>query len=143
MVSTGLDNIKRLHRDNSTVGVGNKTSISKTIDTNRVDNTSCSSVGNLGSVDIRGISGDNSSVSMSYQTMGVSSSIWVVSIGENMSQLSKVSSTCSSNSGGVSGHNSSVGESHQSSVGDGHTGCKNLQFYQGLQTEFIIHDFLK
>merc|ERR1719397_1132149 len=114
VVSTSLDNINRLHRDNSTVGVGN---------------TSGSSVGNLGSVDIRGVSGDNSSVSMSYQTMGVSSSIRVVSIGENMSQLAKVCSTCSSNSGGVSGHNSSVGESHQSSVGDGHTGCKNQKLH--------------
>merc|ERR1719150_1237502 len=127
----GLDNISRLNRDNSTVGVGNKTSISKTIDSNRVDNTSSSSMGNLGSIDIRGVSGDNSSVSMGYKTMGVSSSIWVVSIAsrDDVSKLSKVSSTCSSNSGGVSGHNSSVGESHQSSVGDCHTGCKNQKLH--------------
>merc|ERR1719431_2225713 len=95
VVSAGLDNINRLYRDNSTVGVGNKTSISKTIDSNRVDNSSSSSVGNLGSVDIRGVPGENSSISMSYKTMGVSSSIWVVSIWEKMSKLSKVSSTCS------------------------------------------------
>merc|ERR1719320_1705305 len=111
MISAGLDNISRFQGDNSTVGVGNKTSIGKTVDSDRVDNTSSSSMGNLGS-------GDNSTVSMGYQAMWVSSSIGVVSIGENMAKLSKVSSTCSSNSRGVSRYHSSVGESHESSIGD-------------------------
>ena len=137
MISACLDNISRFQGDNSTVGVGNKTSIGKTVDSDRVDNTSSSSVGNLGSVDIRGVSGDNSTVSMGYQAMGVSSSIGVVSIGENMAKMSKVSSTCSSNSRGVSRYHSSVGESHESSIGDCHAGGKNLNIF----TVFIYFKF--
>ena len=128
MVSTGLDNISRLHWDNSTVGVGNKTSISKTIDSYRVDNSSSSSMGNLGSIDIRGVGRDNSSVSVGNKTMGVSNSIREsIAYRENMSKLAKMSSSGSSNSRSVSRDDSSVGESHQSSGGDGHTGSKNLK----------------
>merc|ERR1719317_1863287 len=73
--------------------------------------------------------GDNSTVGVGNQAMRVSSSIGVVSIGENMAKLSKVSSTCSSNSRGVSRYHSSVGESHESSVGDCHAGGKNQKLH--------------
>ena len=130
MVSTGLDNISRLQWDNSTVGVGNQTSISKTIDSYRVDNSSSSSMGNLGSIDIRGVSRDNSSVSVGNKTMGVSNSIGEsIAYRENMSKLAKMGSSGSSNSRSVSRDDSSVGESHQSSGGDGHTGSKNLKYW--------------
>ena len=129
MVSTGLDNISRLQWDNSTVGVGNQTSVSKTIDSYRVDNSSSSSMGNLGSIDIRGVGRDNSSVSVGNETMGVSNSIGEsIAYRENMSKMAKVSSSGSSNSRSVSRDDSSVGESHQSSGGDGHTGSKNLKY---------------
>merc|ERR1719315_71965 len=95
VLSTSSNNISRLDRDNSTIGVGNETSISKTVHSNRVDNSSSSSMGNLSSIDIGGVSGDNSSVSVGYQAVGKSnSSIWVISIAcrDDMSEVSEVSS---------------------------------------------------
>merc|ERR1719315_83257 len=118
VLSTSSNNISRLDRDNSTIGVGNETSISKTVHSNRVDNSSSSSMGNLSSVDIRGVSRDNSSVSVGYQAMGESnSSIWVISIACG-DELSEVSSLGKGNSGGVSGHHGAIGVGHQSSGGD-------------------------
>ena len=133
MSSTGSNNISGFNGDNSTVGVGNKSSISKTVNTNGVDDSTSSSVGNLGSIDSRLINRDNSSVSVGNKAMGVSSSIriwtiWISSIanGDDMSKLSKMSSSGKGNLGCVSGDNSSVGVGHQGSGGDSHAGSKNL-----------------
>ena len=75
VLSSSSNNISRLHGDNSTIGVSDEASVGETIHTNRVDSTSSSSVGNLGSVDIRSISRDHSTISMSHQTMWVAQSI--------------------------------------------------------------------
>ena len=81
------------------------------INSSGVDNSTSSSMGNLGSINSRGINRDNSSVSVGNKTMWVSS----IADRDDMSKVSKVSSSGSSNSGSVSGDNSSVGESNQSS----------------------------
>ena len=120
--STGSDNLSGLNWDNSTVGVGNKSSISKTVHSNRVDNSTSSSMGNLGSIDSGLINRDNGTVSVGNKTMGVSSSIRVGSIRissianrDHMSKLSKMNSSGKGNLVGVCGHNSSVRVSHQTS----------------------------
>merc|ERR1719350_1424094 len=113
-----------LQRDNSTVGVGNKSSISisGTVHSNRVDNSTSSGMGDLGSVDSGLISGNNGTVSVGNKTVGVSSSIRVGSIRissiayrDDMSKLSKMSSSGKGNLGCVCGHNSSVRVGHQTS----------------------------
>ena len=78
---------------------------------NGVDNSTSSGMGNLGSLNCRGINRDNSSVSVGNKT------VWVSSIADrdDMSKVSQVSSSGSSNSGSVGWDNSSVGESNQSS----------------------------
>ena len=133
MGSTGLHNLKRLNWDNSTIGVGNESSISKTVDTNGVDSSTSSSMGNLGSIDSGLINRDNSTVSVGNKSMGISSSIRIGSIGisgipsgDDVSKLSKMHSPSIGDLGCVSGDNSSVGVGHQSGGGDGHTGSKNL-----------------
>jgi hypothetical protein len=120
--STGGDNISGLKRDNSTVGVGNKSSISKTVDTNRVDSSTSSGMGNLGSIDSGLINGDNGTISVGNKSMRVSSSIWVGSIRissianrDHVSKLPKMNSSGKGNLGGVCGHNSSVRVGHQTS----------------------------
>ena len=117
MLGTGSSNSNWLNRDNSTIWVSNKSSISKTMDSNRVNNSTTCSMGNLGSMNSKRISRDNSTVSMSNKTMRVTSSIMMSSIDyrRDMSQVSEVSSSGSSNSRSVSGDNGSVGESNQGS----------------------------
>merc|ERR1719419_2092971 len=92
MLSTGGNNISGLNWDNSTVGVGNKTSISKTVDSNGVDNSSSGSMSNLGGIDSRLISRDNNSVGMGNKSVWVSNSIWVgissIADREDVSELS-------------------------------------------------------
>merc|ERR1719382_404363 len=117
VLGTGGNNISRLDRDNSAVGVGNETSIG---------------MGNLGSVDLSGVSGDNSAVSVGNQTVGESnSSVWVVSkaSGDDMSEVSEVSSLGEGNGGGVSGHHGAVGVGHQASGGDSNAGSKNQKLH--------------
>merc|ERR1719483_82184 len=98
----GSNNLIGLNWDNSSVSVGNKSSISVgiTMNSGRVDNSTGSSVSNLGSIDSWLINRDNSSVSVGNKTMWVSSGIRVGSIrissianGEDMSKLSKVNSS--------------------------------------------------
>merc|ERR1711892_1541152 len=59
MGSTCSNNLMGLNWDNSTVGVGNKSSIS--VNSDWVDDTTGSSVSNLGSIDSWLINRDNSS----------------------------------------------------------------------------------
>ena len=86
VVSTGSDNISRLNRDNSTVGVGNQTSIGQTgivqtsVDTS-IGVAMGSKVVSLGSNDSRLVSGDNGTVSVGNKGMGVSIGIGVSCIG--------------------------------------------------------------
>merc|ERR1712179_343639 len=87
---------------------------------------------NLGSVDLSGVSGDNSAVSVGYQAAGESnSSVWVVSIasGDGMSEVSEVSSLGKGNSGGASRHHGAVGVGHQTGGGDSHAGSKNQKLH--------------
>merc|ERR1712121_515097 len=137
VVSTGSDNISRLNRDNSTVGVGNQTSIGQTgIGQTSVDTSIGVAMGSkvvsLGSNDSRLVSGDNGTVSVGNKGMGVSIGIGESSIGIGMSISStegigvsstqgirigtkgkslgaEVSSTCKSNCRLVSRDNSTVG----------------------------------
>ena len=70
MSSAGGDNSSRLKRDNSTIGVGNKSSISKTVHSNRVDNSTSSGMGDLGSINSRLINRDNGTVSVGPRPWG-------------------------------------------------------------------------
>merc|ERR1711872_670975 len=90
MVSTGSDNISRLNRDNSTVGVGNQTSIGQT-----------------------GIGQSSIGIGMSISsTEGIGeSSTKGIRIGKSLS--AEVSSTCKSNCRLVSRDNSTIGVGHQ------------------------------
>merc|ERR1711915_670627 len=81
VVSTGSDNISRLNRDNSTVGVGNQTSIGQTSVDTSIGVAMGSKVVSLGSNDSRLVSGDNSTVSVGNKGMGVSIGIGVSCIG--------------------------------------------------------------
>ena len=136
MGSTGSNNLIGLNWDNSTIGVGNESSISVgiTVNSDGVDDTTGSSVSNLGSIDSWLINRDNSSVSVGNKTMWVSSGIRVGSIrissianGEDMSKLSKVNSSGKSNLGCLCWDHSTVGVSHQSGGRDSQTGRKNLK----------------
>merc|ERR1719232_2150240 len=69
VLGTGLDNISGLSRDNSTVGVGDESGV-KGIDTDRVDSTSGSGVGDLGGIDLGGVSGNDGAVVVGDQTVG-------------------------------------------------------------------------
>merc|ERR1711974_554558 len=99
--------------------MGNKSSITKTINTNRVDNTSSSSMSNLGSIHSRYINRDYSTISMGHQTMWVSSIVvWIpciVWVGSWEHCSSKMSSSGKGNFRSVSRHYSSIGVGHQSS----------------------------
>merc|ERR1719483_151954 len=152
MGSTGLHNLKRLNWDNSTIGVGNESSITKSINTNWVDSSASSSMGNLGSIDSWLINRDNSTISVGNKSMGISSSIRIGSIGissitNGQNVMSKMSSSGKSNSRCVSRDNSSVGVCHQLGGGDGHTGSKNQKlhveclgvFCARVQTKLRIH----
>ena len=152
VLGTGGNKVSGLSRDNSTVGVGNKSgirvaigitksgirmsiSISKSSDW--VDGTASSSVFSLGSKNSWLIYGDNSTVGMSHKTIRVSSismgiripsmSIRIPGIGKGQAMSSKVSSLGSSDFSSVSGDNSSVGVSHQLGGGDCYTSGKNLK----------------
>ena len=116
--------------------MGNESSISVgiTVNSDGVDDTTGSSVSNLGSIDSWLINRDNSSVSVGNKTMWVSSGIRVGSIrissianGEDMSKLSKVNSSGKSNLGCLCWDHSTVGVSHQSGGRDSQTGRKNLK----------------
>ena len=106
MCSTSSNNLSRFNRYNSSIGVGNKSSITKTINTNRVDNTTSSSMSNLGSIYSRCINRYYSTISMGHKTMWVSY-IGVSSIGDSR-------------------YYCTIGIGNQGSGGDSNTGSKNL-----------------
>merc|ERR1712123_522655 len=147
VLGTGGNKLSGLSRDNSTVGVGNKSgirvaigitktgirmsiSISKSSDW--VDGTASSSVFSLGSKNSWLIYGDNSTVGMTDKTIRVSSismGIRIPGIGKGQAMSSKVSSLGSSDFSSVSGDNSSVGVSHQLGGGDCYTSGKNQKLH--------------
>ena len=88
--------------------MSNKSSISKTMDYNRVNSSTRSSMGNLGSMNSKRISWDNSTV----ETMRVSSSVMMSSIDyrRDISQVSEVSSSGSSNRGVLAGTTAPLGQ---------------------------------
>merc|ERR1719187_1480654 len=97
MFSTGSKNISRFDRDNSTIRMGNKSSRK----TNRVDNSTSSSMGSLSSINLSCISRYHSTIRMVDQ-----------------SRVTKIRM-------GDSRDYSTISIGHQGSGGDSNTGSKN------------------
>merc|ERR1712227_767092 len=111
MLGTGVDNISGLQGDNSAIGVSHKSGGEDAIDTNRVDSTSSSSMGNLSSTDLGGVSGNNSAVVVSDQTVR---GIGGVGVGVDIvANKTKVGSTGGSDLKGVSGDHGAIGMGDQ------------------------------
>ena len=150
VLGTGSDKVSRLSRDNSTIGVSNKSSIrisigitkscmsiSITKSSNWVNGSTSSSMCSLGSKDSWLIYGDNSTIGMTNKTIGVSSigmgiripsmSIRIPGIGKGQAMGTKVSSLGGSNLSGISGDNCAIWVSYQLGSGEGDAGRKNLQ----------------
>merc|ERR1719481_2047371 len=112
--SSGRNNVSRLSRDHSTIGVGNKTSMSPdTMVTNNRDgsDSSSSSKVSLGLGNLRGVRGD-------YSTIGVGNK-WACRDGVGGSI------------GGGRDH-SSVGVGHQLSRGSSNKGRENQELHDDL-----------
>merc|ERR1719447_710546 len=115
VVSTGSDNISRLNRDNSTVGVGNQTNIGQTgIGQTSVDTGIGVSIGiGVSCIGSIGIGESSIGIGMSIgstEGIGVSSTKGI-RIGKSLS--AEVSSTCKSNCRLISRDNSTIGVGHQ------------------------------
>ena len=133
VVSTGSSHGRLVGRDDGTVGVGDKSgeasvdgddavvvgvgvagSVGERSSSNRVDGTAGGGVGNLGSVHLRGVDGDDGSVGVADE----SSEVGVAgSVAEGVNRVDSASS--SSVSGLGSDHVSGVGR-HHGAVGVGH-----------------------
>ena len=143
VLGTGSDKGSRLSRDNSTIGVSNKSSIrisigitkscmsiSITKSSNWVNGSTSSSMCSLGSKDSWLIYGDNSTIGMTNKTKGVSSicmgirktSIRIPGIGKGQAMGTKVSSLGGSNLSGISGDNCAIWVSYQLGSGEGDAG---------------------
>ena len=103
-----------------------------------VDGTASGSVGNLGSVHLRGVNGNNGTVGVSNQA----SEVRVAgSVAEGVDGVDSASSSCVSNLGsvhlgGVSGHDGTVGVSHKLGGGESHAGRENLRKYFVMSKSF-------
>ena len=136
MLSSGSLHISGLHWDNSTIGVSHQSSmvvrVVSSIGSDRVDGTSSSSVGNLGSINLSSVDRHNSPVSMTDQSPGVSSHIRIGSIGvsgsiSNGTSGLKVGSLSGSHLGGVCWDHGAVGVGHQLGGADCDSGGENLE----------------
>ena len=149
----GGDHISGLDWDDGTVGVGDQSSEASVDGDNSVvvgvgvasgvavvsgsvgvgsegmvDGTASGSVGNLGGVNLRGVSGNNGTVGVSDQASEVRVAS---SIAEGVDRVDSASSGCVSNLssvhlGGVRGHDGTVGVGHQLGGGESHAGRENL-----------------
>ena len=118
---TGGDNISGLSRDNSAVGVGNESGV-KGIDTDRVDGTSGSGVGDLGGVDLGGVSGHDGAVVVGDQTVG-----GVHGVGVGVANKAEVGGPGGGDLQGVGGDHGAVRVGDQGlGGGQGDTGGENL-----------------
>ena len=147
VLSPGGDEVSRLDGDDGTVGVGDKSgeasvdgddavvvgvgvagSVGERSSSNRVDGTAGGGVGNLGSVHLRGVNGNNGTVGVSDQAseVRVASSIAEGVDGVDSASSSCVSSLGSSDLKGVRGDHGAVGVGHQLGGGESHAGRENL-----------------
>ena len=147
MLGPGGDHISGLDWDNGAVGVGDESSeanvggddavvvgvrVAGSVgvggDGSMVDGTAGGSVGNLGSVHLRGVNGNNGTVGVSNQAseVRVASSIAEGVDGVDSASSSCVSSLGSSDLKGVRGDHGAVGVGHQLGGGESHAGRENL-----------------
>ena len=96
------------------------------IDTNRVDSTSSSGMGNLGSIDLGGVSGNNGAIVVSHQSVR---GIGGVGVGVDIvANKAKVGSTGGLDLKGVSGDHGAIGMGDQGLSGaQGDTCGENLR----------------
>ena len=148
VLGPGGDEVSGLDGDDGTVGVGDKSgeasvdgddavvvgvgvagSVGERSSSNRVDGTTSGGVGNLGSVHLRGVDGDDGSVGVADK----SSEVGVAgSVAEGVNRVDSASSSSVSGLGsdhvsGVGGHHGAVGVGHQLGGGESHAGRENLQ----------------
>ena len=163
MLGPGGDHISGLDGDDGTVGVSNESSEASVDGDDTVvvgvrvasgvgvgsgsvgvgtegvvDGTASGSVGNLGSVHLRGVNGDNGTVGVSNQASEVRVAS---SVAEGVDGVDSASSSCVSNLGsvhlgGVSGHDGTVGVSHKLGGGESHAGRENLRKYFVMSKSF-------
>merc|ERR1719295_1851132 len=133
VLSTGSNNVGRLNRDDSTVGVGDQTSVGNS---GSVGKSMGSKVVSLGSSNSGLINRDNSTVGVGNKTaigiscigIGVGSSISIrISIDSSLG--GKVGSTGMSYSRLISGNHSSVRMGHQAGGGDSDAGSENQKLH--------------
>ena len=129
-------------RESSTgIGDGSNTSISYgsvgvVANLSGMDSSTSSSVGNLGSIDFRGVLGDNSSVKVSNKSsvsIAKMSSVSQTSVASwvNGSTSSSMGSLSSLNLQGVNWNNGAVVVAHKLGRGDSHAGSENLEHRNG------------
>ena len=121
MLGTGGDNISGLSGDNSAIGVSHEAG-GEGIDTDGVDSTSGSGVGDLGGVDLGGVGGDDSAVVVSDKAVG-----GVHGVGVRIADKAEMSGPGGGDLEGVSGHHGAVRVGDQGLGGaQGDTGGENL-----------------
>ena len=161
VLGSGGDEVSRLDGDDGTVGVGDKSGeasvdgddavvvgvrvaggVGERSSSNRVDGTAGGGVGNLGSVHLRGVDGDDGSVGVADESseVGVAGS---VAEGVNRMDSASSSSVCglgSDHVSGVGGNHGAVGVGHQLGGGESHAGRENLMGFVvlTLKTWFIM-----
>ena len=148
VLGPGGDEVSGLDGDDGTVGVGNKSgeasvdgddavvvgvgvagSVGERSSSNRVDGTASGGVGNLGSVHLRGVDGDDGSVGVADKSseVGVAGSVAEGVNRVDSASSSSVSSLGSDHVSGVGGHHGAVGVGHQLGGGESHAGRENLR----------------
>merc|ERR1719295_1352027 len=158
VLSTGSNNVGLINRDNSTVGVGNKTSVGNS---GSVGKSMGSKVVSLGSSNSGLINRDNSTVGVGSKTaigissigigvgtsigIGVGSSIGIgvgtsisIRISIDSSLGGKVGSTGQSDSRFVSGNHSSVRVGHQAGGGDSDAGSENQKLHVDVRVSASV-----
>ena len=148
VLGPGGDEVSGLDGDDGTVGVGDKSgeasmdgddavvvgvgvagSVGERSSSNRVDGTASGGVGNLGSVHLRGVDGDDGSVGVADKSseVGVAGSVAEGVNRVDSASSSSVSSLGSDHVSGVGGHHGAVGVGHQLGGGESHAGRENLR----------------
>ena len=122
MFSTGCHHISRLSRDHSTIGMSYKTVESISVREGCVvDCSSGSSVSSLGSLNLRSVSRDYSSIRERYQSSRSSSIDHGMDSMDGTTSM-EVGETGSSYSWSVCRYYCSIRVGHQATAGESHTG---------------------
>ena len=159
VLSPGGDEVSRLDGDDGTVGVGDKSGeasvdgddavvvgvgvaggVGERSSSNRVDGTASGGVGNLSSVHLRSVNGDNGTVGVSNKASEVRVGSSIAKGVDRVDSASggSVSNLGSVHLGGVGGDDGTVGVGHQLGGGESHAGRENLMKLFDFSKSFCV-----